>query len=97
MSVPKGFEGLLANLVVCCGVHEKHAKKHDVTSDATSLSVMNLYSSLGSNLRALNVEKAGKSVYIRLSDRRVLLDIMGRNVDDGIDEKRVRDLSVKPL
>jgi hypothetical protein len=49
---------LLANLMVRSGVHEKHAKEHDMACDASSFCVMNLDSGDLSDLRSLNVEEA---------------------------------------
>ncbi len=58
MGVPERLVRLLANLVVRGGVHEKHAKEHDMARDTSSFCVMNLDSGDLSNLRSLNVEEA---------------------------------------
>lgn len=42
MSVPKNFEILVADLVVCGGIHENHDQEHKVASDTTRLLVMDL-------------------------------------------------------
>jgi hypothetical protein len=46
VSVPERLEALVADLVVRRGVHYEHDKKHEMTSDATGLRVMNLESCL---------------------------------------------------
>jgi hypothetical protein len=58
MGVPERLERLLANLMVRSGVHEKHAKEHDMACDASSFCVVNLDSGGFPNLRSLNVEEA---------------------------------------
>ncbi len=58
MGVPERLERLLANLMVRSGVHEKHAKEHDMACDASNFCVMNLDSGDLSDLRSLNVEEA---------------------------------------
>jgi len=58
MGVPERLERLLANLIVRSGVHEKHAKEHDMACNASSFCVMNLDSGDLSDLRSLNVEEA---------------------------------------
>jgi hypothetical protein len=58
--VPESLERLLSNAVVSGCVHQQHAEKHNVTSHTTSLSVVDLYGSVGSNLRLLDVEKTGE-------------------------------------
>ena len=52
--VPEGLEALVADLVVCGGVHEKHDQEHEVTSDTTSLVVVNVNSQLRSDLCVRN-------------------------------------------
>lgn len=42
VGVPKRFKRLLTNLVVSGGVNHEHAKQHYVTSDTTSLLVMDV-------------------------------------------------------
>lgn len=39
------------------GVHQQHAKKHNVSRDTTSLCVVDLKSNLGSHLHTLDVEE----------------------------------------
>lgn len=58
MGIPEGFKGLLTDLGMCGGVHEQHAKKHDVTCDTTSLGVVDLDGSNRTNLTQLNIEEA---------------------------------------
>jgi len=41
----------------CC-VHEQHAKQHNVTSDTTSLSVVDIQRKLRTNLADFDIEEA---------------------------------------
>lgn len=50
MGVPERLEALLTDLVVRGGVHEYHDEEHEVTSETTRLSVVNLLRALLSNL-----------------------------------------------
>lgn len=50
MSVPKGFEALVADLLVSRGVHENHDQQHEVAGDASGLGVMDFLGSLLANL-----------------------------------------------
>lgn len=50
VGVPEGFEALLADGGVRSAVHHNHDKKHEVTSNASWLSVMDLKGGLLSNL-----------------------------------------------
>jgi hypothetical protein len=50
MSVPKSFETLVADLVVCSGIHEDHDKEHEMASYTASLCIMNLQCILRTNL-----------------------------------------------
>jgi hypothetical protein len=81
VSVPESFERLLSNFVVCCCVHEQHAKQHDMPSHTSWLGVVDLNCCNGSNLCSLDVEE---------------VDIMGKNVDHSEDEHCVGTLSVEP-
>lgn len=56
--VPKRLERLLPDPVVRRRVHEEHAEEHDMASDATRLSIVDLQSRHRANLRLLDVEKA---------------------------------------
>jgi hypothetical protein len=58
VSIPKGFEGLLANLRMGGRVHQQHAQEHNVTSNSTSLGIMNLNSSDRSDLSTFDIEEA---------------------------------------
>jgi hypothetical protein len=58
VSIPKCFEGLLTNLGVGSRVHQDHTQEHDVSSNSTSIGVMNLNSSERSNLSSLDVKEA---------------------------------------
>jgi hypothetical protein len=97
MSVPEGLKGLLTDLVMGSGIHEKHAKTHDVPGDTSCFCIMNLDSSDLSNLCSLNVEEAA-FVSISLCERGSdILDIMGGGVENGVDEHRICYLSMEPL
>lgn len=81
VSIPKGLERLLPDLVVGGGVHEQHAKKHHMASDASRLCIMDLDRRHRSNLSFLNVEK---------------VDIVSEDVDTREDQHGVGALSVEP-
>jgi len=57
MRVPKRLERLLSNLLMRGRVHEHHAEKHHMASDASGLLVMDLDSCLGAHLRSLDIEE----------------------------------------
>lgn len=79
------------------GIHEEHAKQHDVACNATSLGVVDLNGSLRSNLCFFDIEEAIKISQVSIeSIGQDLLDVMGRYMDDGIDKHRIRHLSMKP-
>lgn len=82
VGIPEGFVGLLADLVVGGGVHEEHAEEHDMTSDATSLGVVDLDGGLRTELSLFDVEE---------------VDIVGKNVNAGEEEKGVGTLTMEPL
>jgi hypothetical protein len=63
------------------GVHEQHAKKHDMASNATRLCVVNLKSRHGTNLGLLDIEE---------------VDVVGCGVQDGEEEHRVCKLPMHP-
>lgn len=46
VSVPERLEALCTNFVVGSGIHEHNDEKHDMTRDATRLSIVNLKCSL---------------------------------------------------
>lgn len=79
--VPKRFKGLLADTRVGRGVHEHHAKQHDVTSDTARLAVVNLDSRDRSNLGFFDIVK---------------VDIVSRNVGNAEYQESVGELSVQP-
>ena len=49
VGVPEGLEALVADLLVRGGVHEHHDEEHNVASEATGLSVVDLDGQLGTN------------------------------------------------
>lgn len=58
MRVPESLERLLPDLCVGCSVHQKHAKKHNVTCDTTCLGIVDLDGSYRPDLGFLYVEEA---------------------------------------
>jgi hypothetical protein len=50
MGVPECFKALMANLVMRGRVHEQHNQQHEVASDASRLSVMNIQRGLFADL-----------------------------------------------
>jgi hypothetical protein len=65
--------------------------------NATSFSVVDLQSDLGTNLNALNVEEASNvnTEYMRGVDRD-LLDVMSTSVQYGEEKHGISDLSMEP-
>lgn len=57
MSIPESLEGLLANLLMCCCIHQKHTQQHNVTGNTTSFGVVDLESSDLSDLCLFDIEK----------------------------------------
>lgn len=57
MRIPERLERLLADLMVSSGIHQKHTQKHDVPSDTTGFSVVDLDGGNGTDLVPLNVEE----------------------------------------
>lgn len=80
--IPESLVGLSPYTMMGGGVHQKHAQKHNVSSDAAGLGIMYLYRSLWSNLALLNVEE---------------IDVVSRYVDDSEDQHCIGDLPVEPL
>lgn len=98
VSVPEGLERLLSDPVMRCGIHEQHAKQHNMSGNATSLGVVNLEGNLGTNLGHLNVEETTHVSLAFAVGREVkhILDVMGRNVQNREEQHSVSDLSVEP-
>ena len=57
MRIPESFEGLLSDLVVGRRVHQKHAEKHNMTGNATSLCIVDFNSQFWSHLRLFHIEE----------------------------------------
>jgi hypothetical protein len=57
MRIPESFKRLLTNFRVRGSVHQEHAQKHNVASDAACLGVVYLDSSLLTNLRLFDIEE----------------------------------------
>lgn len=81
VSVPESLKGLLTNTGVGGRVHEKHAEKHDMTGDTTSLDIVNLKGGNGSDLGQFDV---------------VEVDIVSAGVEDGEEEDGVCELAMHP-
>lgn len=80
------------------GVDQKHAEKHDVSSDSTCLGVVDLKRDLRSYLYSFHIEEAMHSS--DLDERNLLvnlLDVMRCCVKDGEKQHSVSDLSMEPL
>ena len=82
MRVPEGLEGLSSYSMMSRGIHQEHTQEHDVSSDASSLCIVNLNCCFGSNLVALDVEE---------------VDVVSRHMDDCKDEHRIGNLPMEPL
>jgi hypothetical protein len=97
MGVPERFERLLTDLVMGSRVHEKHAEKHHMSCHATSLRVVDLNCAYGSDLRSLNIEKAGIVSWVVSSLHCGLLDVMSADMDDRKEQQSVCNLPMEPL
>lgn len=83
MSVPESLEGLLTNLGVCSRVHQKHAKKHDMSRDTTNFGIVDLKGCNLSDLSLLNVKEAKAVSRTQITLQKNLLDIMSSHVRNG--------------
>lgn len=81
VSVPKRLKRLLTDTSVGAGKHEQHAEKHDVTSDTTRLSIVNLKSRNGSDLSDFDVVK---------------VDVVSACVKAGEEKHGIGELAVHP-
>jgi hypothetical protein len=98
MCVPKGFKGLLTDPVVGSGIDQKHTEKHNVSSDTTGLSVMNLQRNLRSYLCSLNVEEAVRMLILNESMQLLnLLNVMCGSMKNRKEKHGIGDLSMEPL
>ena len=87
VSVLESLEGLLPDLCMSGGKHQQHAEKHHMPSNTANLSVVYLYGRLLSYLRQFDVEKAaGVSVEIIDGPTVDLLDVVSRNMENGVKE-----------
>lgn len=59
MRIPESFICLLANAVMCGCVHEHHAQEHDMASDTTRASKMDLYCKFWTDLLSFDVVETG--------------------------------------
>ena len=60
MPIPKGFICLLANTVVGGGIDEHHAQEHDMASDTTCASKMDLNCKLWADMILFDVVETGR-------------------------------------
>jgi len=81
VGIPKGFKALCANLVVGGSIHQNHDKKHEMTSDAASLGIMNVQSNFRPDLGSLDIEE---------------VNIVGSCVNHGPESHGVCDLTMEP-
>ena len=58
MRVPESLKRLLADHTMRSGVHQEHTQKHNMASDSTSFSVVDLDCSNRTKLIFLNIEEA---------------------------------------
>lgn len=82
MRVPEGLERLPSYPMMSCGVHQKHTQEHDMSSDATSLCVVDLDCCFGPNLIPFDVEE---------------VDVVSADMDAGEGEHRISNLPMEPL
>lgn len=64
MRIPKCFETLAADLVMCSRIHKHNNEEHEMTSDTTRLVIMDLDHGLGPNL-CIDYEQRPKRVRLR--------------------------------
>jgi hypothetical protein len=57
MRIPESLKALLTDLLVSGCVHQKHAKKHDMSSDSTRLLVVNVEGLERTDLRLFDVKE----------------------------------------
>jgi hypothetical protein len=81
MGVPEDLKALLADLLVSGRVHQEHNKQHEVSSDATRLSIVDLLSSLFADLSTLDVDK---------------IDVVSCRMKHSPESHRVGNLTVEP-
>lgn len=64
------------------GVHQEHAQQHDMASDTTGITIVDLQGGERSGLEFLDIEE---------------VDIMGSGMDNGEEEQAICNLSMEPL
>jgi len=82
VGVPKGLEALLADHFVRSCIHEQHTQQHDMTSDATCLSVVDIQCRLRADLRFFYVKE---------------VDVVRSDMNDSEQEHGICCLSMQPL
>jgi N-acyl-D-aspartate/D-glutamate deacylase len=58
MRVPESLKRLLADHTMCSGIHQEHTQKHDMASDSTGFSVVDLNCRNRTKLIFLDIEEA---------------------------------------
>jgi hypothetical protein len=81
MCIPESLETLLPDLSMRGSVHDDHDEEHEVSGNATCLSVMDLERCLLTNLSSLNVDE---------------INIMSGGVNHSPERHGISDLSVEP-
>ena len=97
--VPKCFKALVANLVVGSSVHKDHDEQHEVTSDTTSLRVVDVEGYLLTNFyndRLLDHQSS--RLWLRLTRALDIdeVDIVSSGVHHRPESHLVRNLPVEP-
>jgi hypothetical protein len=99
VGVPEGLERLLSDAVVSRGVHKQHAEKHDMAGEAARLSVVDLNRRHRTNLSSLDIEEAVPVSESSIGAPRPLmdsLDVVGRGMEDGVEEHGIGQLPMEP-
>jgi hypothetical protein len=69
VGIPESLEGLLTDLCVGSCVHQKHAEKHDMSSNTTSFRVVDLDGCDLSDLGFLDIEEAEDVSLLVMEDK----------------------------
>jgi hypothetical protein len=93
MCIPECFEGLLADWGMSSRVHEQHAQQHDMPSDPTRFSVMDLNGSNWSRTHGFDILRLA---LIRRMQSYEKVYVVCRRVKNGEQKEHVSRLSMKP-
>lgn len=95
--IPKRFKRLLPDPLMGRGVHQHHAKEHDMSCNPTSFCVVNLNCFDGADMIFFDIVKAASvRTMTSWSEYFGLLHIMSRCMDYGEKQKGIGDLTMKP-